>query len=578
MVSSILAFMPLMLAWFGGYFQDGQSAKVDHTQTASVSGRVTIGDSPAVGVQVALVPEVTDVHHSISRAKTDQDGHYLADSLTSGYYTIQVVAPLMVVQGEGSRGRRVGVQESTKLDNIDFVLVPGGVITGRVTDGDGSPISDLPPTLKLVDEKGHATAFSPCPQESETDDRGIYRIYGLPPGRYILGFGRNWDGPTHDNNQILVARQLYPLTYYPGVVDETSSKTIEVTAGSEITSIDVSLTTKKSLFKATGTVIDADTGVPIAGAAVGHGRFWGKEAMGPTDSVRSDSDGRFKFDRLQTGKHFLRVSNDYSNSNNRFGDQANFEIADGDVSGLEIKVHHGSTISGLVVPATPNDEKVAQSLANREVYAIQLRANPDNGAVSMNWVAQAPITADRNFRLAGLPPGKYRLHLAAEAGDAFGILYIEVPGMGRLMNNAPFPPGSFDGDPIELGGDQANPDAQDKSGLRIAVGETHGAIQGQIKFEGGSLPQNAFTDVSIVMLPASKTRQYAGAVVDPDGRFVVRSLAPGQYVISAAAYVYPPSGQQGGGATVLARASETVSVADGQQTTVTLILKLGAKQ
>jgi hypothetical protein len=197
----------------------------------------------------------------------------------------------------------------------------------------------------------------------------------------------------------------------------------------------------------------------------------------------------------------------------------------------------------------------------------------------MNYVAQAPLAGDRNFRLAGLAPGKYRLQLAGEeAGDAFGILYIDVPGIGRLMNNAPFPPGSFDGDPIEVGGGPASRGIQDINGLRIAVGEMRGVIQGQIKFEGGPLPQNMMTQVSIFMLPASDSRRYAGAAVDPDGRFVVRSLAAGQYVIRAAAYVYPPSSQQGSGATVLARASETVSVADGQQTTVTLVLKLGGIQ
>jgi hypothetical protein len=525
---------------------------------------------------VALVPEVTDVHHSISRAMTDQDGHYLVDSLTSGYYTIQVVAPAMAVPGEGSQGRRIAVQESTKLENVDFSLVHGGVITGRVTDVDGSPISDLPPTLKLVDEKGRSTAFSPCPQEAGTDDRGIYRIYGLPPGRYIIAFGRDWDGPTHDNNETLVGRQLYPLTYYPGVVDETRSETIEVTAGSEIAGIDISLTAKNSLFKATGTVVDADTGAPIAGAVVSHSRIWGKDGEASVDNVRSDSDGRFKLDRLPSAKHFLKLSNDYSSTTNTFSDLVTFEIADRDVAGLEVKVHHGLALSGAVVAATPNDDKIAQAMASLDVYAIQLRTNPDTGAVRMDSVAQARIAPDRTFRLAGLAPGKYRLELPSGGPDDFCILYVDVPRIGRLMNKAPFPPGSFDGDMIDIGEGQ---DVQgDVSGVRIAVGTARGVIRGQVKFEGGPWPQNPLTDLSVAMLPASEARHYAGSAVDPDGRFLIKSLAPGQYVISAAAYVYPPSGQPGGGATVLARASETVSVADGQQTTVTLVLKLGAKQ
>jgi hypothetical protein len=580
------AAIPLVLACFGGHLhlatiagplQDGQAVKSDHPRTASVSGRVTIGGSPAVGVQLALVPgDAAAESQGTTRAKTDQDGHYLLDSLASGYYLLQVVAGGNAVQGELREGRRIALQEALKLENIDFALVPGGVITGRVTDGDGSPIAELSPTLKLVDEKGRSRMFYPGPQESRTDDRGIYRIYGLPPGRYIIGFGREWDGPTLDQNDIvLVSRQLYAISYYPGVVDEANSKTVEVTAGSEITGIDIRLTVKKRLFKAEGIVVDADTGVPIAGAEVSQGRLWDGGGEGPGGGVRCDSDGRFKFGRLQSGKHFVKLSSDYGKASNSFCDQITFEIADGDVDGLEVKVHHGSAISGVVVPASPNDENIASAMASREVYAIQLRTNPDNGTLTQDSVAQGPIAADRSFRLAGLPPGKYRLQLSNEPADSYCIQYIEVPGVGRLTNRAPYPPGSFDGDPIAIGEGRNN---QDIRGVRIALGTARGIIRGQIKFEGGPLPPNALTNVSVVMLPASDTRQYSGAAVDADGRFVIKSLAAGQYVIRAAAYIYHDNTQKDGGMKVLARASETVTIANGQEATVTLTLNLSGGQ
>src|SRR5262249_9524069 len=66
----------------------------------SVSGRLTVGDVPAVGVEVALVPEASDAHRRTIKGKTDQDGRYLLDSLTSGFYTIHVIAPAMAVRGE----------------------------------------------------------------------------------------------------------------------------------------------------------------------------------------------------------------------------------------------------------------------------------------------------------------------------------------------------------------------------------------------------------------------------------------------------------------------------------------------
>src|SRR5258705_955557 len=369
------AFISILLSGFNGQLQDGQGAKSDHRHSASVSGRVTIGDSPAAGVQVALVrtDDNPQGEKAIIRATTDQDGHYLLGSLASGYYTIAALAPTMAAEAEAAEGRRISLQEAMKLENIDFALVLGGVITGRVTGSDGLPISDLTPTLKVLDEKGQSKFFDLPPQESETDDRGIYRIYGLPPGRYIIGYGAQADNPSHSSNMDTgTSRQLYSVTYYPSVLDETHSKTIDVTAGEEITGIDIHLTAKTSRFKATGTVVDADTGSPIAGAIVDHGMFGGGGDFSH-DRVRSDVDGRFKLASLRAGKHFLTLSDDYSSTHNNFTDQVTFEITDSDIDGLELRVvHRASVISGLILSTTSNDEKVAPALANGKMYTFQL--------------------------------------------------------------------------------------------------------------------------------------------------------------------------------------------------------------
>ena len=414
----------LILASFGGYRQDGRPLKSDGPRTASVSGTVTMSGNPLAGAQVVLIPDDAQGREGTRRATTDQDGHYLLDSLKSGYYTILVLAPGMAVQGQDQGGqveRRITVQNAAKLENINFALVPGGVITGRVVDSDGSPIPDLSPSLKLLDDKGRSTWFSPIPQESRTDDRGIYRVYGLPPGRYLIAFGMSGDGPDHFHNDIFLARGPYPVTYYPGAPDEADAKMIEVAPGREVTGIDISLT-KKSLFKASGTVVDQDSGLPITGAVVSHWIFSGGYLAGPVESVRSDSEGRFKIERLQTGKHSIKLYS--SNAGNSFSNRVTFDVVDGDVDGLEVKVYHGLAISGAVVQASPNDEKLIPAIL--EVHAIKLGSNPDNGTAGMDQVAQSPVSAGGSFRLAGLAPGKYQLQLVNNEGG-FCILYIEVP-------------------------------------------------------------------------------------------------------------------------------------------------------
>src|SRR5207244_12335072 len=69
------------------------------------------------------------------------------------------------------------------------------VITGRVTDAENKPVVEERVSLQSVDENGAPSRFgvfsSPNDQMYQTDDRGIYRIYGLPAGRYKVSVGRS---------------------------------------------------------------------------------------------------------------------------------------------------------------------------------------------------------------------------------------------------------------------------------------------------------------------------------------------------------------------------------------------------
>jgi hypothetical protein len=63
-----------------------------------------------------------------------------------------------------------------------------------------------------------------------TDDRGIYRIYGVAPGRYRVSAGVS-DDDTYPS--IRTGRVSYRRTYYPDAPDAADAKIVEVTAGGE---------------------------------------------------------------------------------------------------------------------------------------------------------------------------------------------------------------------------------------------------------------------------------------------------------------------------------------------------------
>ena len=75
------------------------------------------------------------------RATTDQDGFYRIANVPPGNYEVSPAAPAFVPADiKQPRGKTVLVGEDENVENINFALVRGGVITGRVTDADGRPV------------------------------------------------------------------------------------------------------------------------------------------------------------------------------------------------------------------------------------------------------------------------------------------------------------------------------------------------------------------------------------------------------------------------------------------------------
>src|SRR6185295_10397734 len=110
---------------------------------ASIAGRVTVKGKGVPGVLVGLrKSEMLSSFDrmSLSRSITDQDGNYKITNVAAGSYEVTPSLPAYVTADNSARGRNVIVGEGENVESINFVLVRGGVITGRVTDADGRPV------------------------------------------------------------------------------------------------------------------------------------------------------------------------------------------------------------------------------------------------------------------------------------------------------------------------------------------------------------------------------------------------------------------------------------------------------
>jgi hypothetical protein len=120
---------------------------------------------------------------------TDHEGKFKLTGLQRVSYTI--VASMPSYMPTADRGRDNSQSAKYEVgDSVTLVLVKGGVITGKVTMPEGEPVVAIGVRVEaLRDGDGRRFAPGSVVREVPTDDRGIYRIYGLPAGTFIVGVG-----------------------------------------------------------------------------------------------------------------------------------------------------------------------------------------------------------------------------------------------------------------------------------------------------------------------------------------------------------------------------------------------------
>src|SRR5262245_23435020 len=236
--------------------------------TASVSGLVTIKGEPAKGVPIYLQPQQTmesENDGTTPSAKTNENGYFRITGLPAGRYVPISLTPGYIMSKGGTdytmaRGAVFHIAEGEVIENFDMELTQGGVITGRVTDSNGRSLVEEQVRLWWFDKDG--TQYEQNTRLIEkmltTDDRGVYRIFGLAEGRYILGAGGYSKG---ENGYV-------QITYHPDVTDKSQAKVVEVRAGEEVTGIDINVAGAEKTYSIFGHVVNADDGKPVGGAKI----------------------------------------------------------------------------------------------------------------------------------------------------------------------------------------------------------------------------------------------------------------------------------------------------------------------
>jgi len=225
--------------------------------TATISGRVTLNGEPVANVVVALQNPLGSSPSPGIRVRTDGAGQFRFTGVIAGRYVLGALAPGFISpsdQSFGPQGALIAISESENMDGVSIELKRGGAIAGRVTDSRRRPIAEEYVVLMKLDEQGRPRPlYDPMNAYlSLTDDRGFYRLFGLPAGRYMVSVGRK---PQEVLN--LGGRRIfYPQTFHPDATEESKAEVSDLSEGGEATGVDITVAEAKQAYIVSGRIAE----------------------------------------------------------------------------------------------------------------------------------------------------------------------------------------------------------------------------------------------------------------------------------------------------------------------------------
>ena len=494
------------------------TSQITKTPRGSISGRVTIKDKGAAGVAIGVRKDAMDPFAPYTKVVTDHDGFYRIGNLRAGAYEVFPSAPAFVITDNtnNQRGKSVIVAEDENVDNINFSLVRGGVITGKVTDADGRPLIQQQVYLFRADALDQQPGQTPRPtfsaNASTTDDRGIYRMYGLVAGRYKVASGRAEEalmGP------FASSRSTYKQVFHPDVSEHTKAKVIEVSEGSETSNVDITLGRAQTTFTASGRVIDTEKNVPVPNLRLGVQRVAAGQRVEMVPTLAStNSQGDFIIEGLIPGTYSVYLFQMQSQPQvpDMRAEQTSFDILDQDVSGITVRLTRGATVSGVVVLES-EDKTAFQKLQQMQLRAFVM-SGP--GSTPFGQSSASPIGADGSFRLGGLATGTVNIFLNT--------------AMGNPMDTKGFMIARIERDGVSLSQRMEVKEGEQISGVRVVIAYGNATLRGVVKLENGSLPPEGRISARLTrpgenpgfsMMPPPQ--------VDARGHFILEGLPAGMY-------------------------------------------------
>jgi hypothetical protein len=524
--SAIFLGVCLSAVCLGAQVAPPRDTPIDHapTGTARISGRVFAAETgnPLPKAQVRLSSNRLSLG-----AFTDGEGRYEFTNLPAAPHSISVSKAGYVSLQYGQRrpfesGRPLILKDGQHADRTDFLLPRGSVITGRITDEYGLPVTGarvqaLRYQYLQTGERRLGPSNTGMFFNQVTDDLGQFRVFGLAPGAYVVAahgpqppqFGA---GPI-PGRTVSMPVEGYAVTYYPGVIASNAAAEISVGLGQEVTASFPLIPAR--LARISGMVLGSQ-GQPAANISVSLRQEQANSVS--SYGMRSDVTGNFSISNVSPGEYFIDVRPTMGGGPNmppaprpdaEFA-SVPITVTGEDISGLVVVTSRGATITGRAVfegtrPRPPSSAQL-RVMVTPLGRSLGMPVNPRDGGL---------VDESGNFRLDGIAGS------VLFRGGAAGWVMKSVHINGVDVTDIPYE--------VKAGSSVSNLEIVFTDQLQTVAGTAIDSAGQPLKdYVAVFVPQN---------LPegAVPTRWLVTRNSSEDGRYEIRSLPPGDYAAAAVA-------------------------------------------